>query len=399
MSESRSDWIGLRVARWRDIAGMTQQQLADALGVSRPYICMIENGSRAVTKRALLHNLASALGVEATDLTGQPYKPQRREDLLIARAIPLLRVALDEDLEATAKLSVERIRETVEAVMRARMDCQYQRVVELLPELITQTRTLAQSSTYRVEGLKLATKTLQCAGMTLKTFGHIDLAVRFADRAHELAMLSEEPAYRAATSFTAAQFALAGGTPRRALRLATAAAEQLGDYGENEERHWYGMLHLNAALVSAGLGRADDSAAHLAEAGIAAAHSHGDPWHMEFGPTNVAIWRVSCALENGEAERAPSLAKKINAALIRTPERRARLHIDCGRGFYAAGNIEAAVRQFLVADQLAPQDVRFRPQVREIVIHMTRGIGGQSGSDMLRELASRVGVDPTMDEL
>ena len=43
----RDDWIGLRVARWRDIAGMTQQGLADRVGVSREYVSMIENGKRS----------------------------------------------------------------------------------------------------------------------------------------------------------------------------------------------------------------------------------------------------------------------------------------------------------------------------------------------------------------
>ncbi|WP_133305761.1 helix-turn-helix transcriptional regulator, partial [Micromonospora sp. MW-13] len=36
-----ADYIGLRVASWRDTAGMTQQQLADRVGVTASYISMI----------------------------------------------------------------------------------------------------------------------------------------------------------------------------------------------------------------------------------------------------------------------------------------------------------------------------------------------------------------------
>lgn len=79
----RQDWIGLRVARWRDVAGMTQHELADRVGVSHAYMSMIEGGKRPVTKRSLLIELASALGVSITDLTGQPEQPRSRDDLAV----------------------------------------------------------------------------------------------------------------------------------------------------------------------------------------------------------------------------------------------------------------------------------------------------------------------------
>jgi len=37
-------WHRYRAARWRDTAGMTQQQLADRVGKTRAYISLIENG-------------------------------------------------------------------------------------------------------------------------------------------------------------------------------------------------------------------------------------------------------------------------------------------------------------------------------------------------------------------
>jgi transcriptional regulator with XRE-family HTH domain len=90
------DGIGYRVARWRDTAGMTQQQLADRVGKTRAYISLIENGRKPVTKRSLLIDLAHALGASITDLTAQPYEPDPAEPGYAAlfSAVPRIRVAL-----------------------------------------------------------------------------------------------------------------------------------------------------------------------------------------------------------------------------------------------------------------------------------------------------------------
>jgi transcriptional regulator with XRE-family HTH domain len=90
------DGIGYRVARWRDTAGMTQQQLADRVGKTRAYISLIENGRKPVTKRSPLIDLANALRVSITDLTAQPYEPDPAEPGYAAlfSAVPRVRVAL-----------------------------------------------------------------------------------------------------------------------------------------------------------------------------------------------------------------------------------------------------------------------------------------------------------------
>jgi transcriptional regulator with XRE-family HTH domain len=141
----RTDYIGLRVARWRDIGGMTQQQLGDAVGVTREYISMIENGKRPITKRSLLISLAQALDVSVVDLTGQPYEPQTAEDLAILHIEAGVRTALDEDLDDGPLPNSAELATTTERVRRARMALDYRTLAELLPDLVGKARALAAS--------------------------------------------------------------------------------------------------------------------------------------------------------------------------------------------------------------------------------------------------------------
>jgi len=54
---------------WREHKGLTVQALADAAGVSKPYVSQIEGGKRTGTV-ATLAKLAAALGVPVGALTG-----------------------------------------------------------------------------------------------------------------------------------------------------------------------------------------------------------------------------------------------------------------------------------------------------------------------------------------
>jgi DNA-binding XRE family transcriptional regulator len=55
------------IAFWRKHRGLTQQQLADAIGVSQPYIALLENGQREAMG-SVYGRLATALRVRADDL-------------------------------------------------------------------------------------------------------------------------------------------------------------------------------------------------------------------------------------------------------------------------------------------------------------------------------------------
>lgn len=59
------------IAFWRKRRGLTQQQLADAIGVSQPYIALLENGQREAMG-SVYARLATALQVRADDLLPDP---------------------------------------------------------------------------------------------------------------------------------------------------------------------------------------------------------------------------------------------------------------------------------------------------------------------------------------
>lgn len=394
-----TDYIGLRIARWRDIGGMTQQQLADAVGVTREYISMIENGRRPVTKRSLLISMANALGVSVSDLTGQPREPQSAEELVITHIESGVRTALDEDPQDGPQPAPANLTASTHRLRVARMACDFETMASLLPDLIAQSRMLAMDSdTERFRtGLSCFVSAATDAAFTIKAHGHIDLAMRLAEAAHTAADTLDQPAVRAAAAFALAQCALAGGSRRRSLRIANEAAAMLGDSGEDDALTWYGMSHLHAALSEAALGNQDNIAPHLTEAANAANRVTSDPWLQELTPTNVAIWQVAIAVENGEPDQAPRYARRIDRTKIRGVDRRAHLHIDTGRGLYAAGHGDAAVREFLRADELAPQKIRTRPLVLEVVGQLVRD-ARRGGSDELRELAARCRIDPLAEQ-
>lgn len=402
--------IGLRVARWRDTAGLTQQQLADRVAthlgrerVSQAYISMIENGRRAVDRRHLLLALSRGLGVAVTDLTGQPYPPTARIDLDSYMVVPAIREALDEPDEPIAPRPLHQLAYAADRAMAARMECDFPGLGAHLPGLLTESRLLWDAGD--AEAGRLLVQAAVTGSLMLKPAGWIDLAVRLAELADRVADQLGDPVCVAAARFALAQCALAGGNRRRSLLLATSAADALDGAGRsrsgllNDAMAWVGMLHLHAALTAASLHLADEAEAHLAEAAAQAAQVDGDPWRMEFTTANVDTWRVGVALENGEPERAPELARRVNPGDLRTKQRRARLFLDTGRGLFIAGEPDRSVAALLAADDAAPGDLRNRPSAVEIVAQMVRDAPVRGGSEELRDLAVRVGVDPSAPEL
>lgn len=84
-----------RIAYWRQIRNMSQQQLADALGISQPSIQRIETERQPLTVD-LMQSIAKALGVEPIDLLSVAMAAEIRPDLIPAhKASGAAKKALD----------------------------------------------------------------------------------------------------------------------------------------------------------------------------------------------------------------------------------------------------------------------------------------------------------------
>jgi transcriptional regulator with XRE-family HTH domain len=390
--------IGIRVANWRRLADMTQQQLADGIAqrLGRPYtgayISMIENGKRAVVRRDMLIALAETLRVSITDLTGQPYPPRITADLGAYMLVPQIRAALDEPDDPIQPRTIDQLAEAADRAMAARMACDFRALSEQLPGLIAEARHLYHGGDERAG--ELLVRAAVTGALALKPAGWLDLAIRLSELADHVASRIDDPVGQAAARFTVAQCTLATGSRRRSLSVAETAATTVDRSPGEDARAWAGLLHLQAALTAASLHEADTAAGHLDEARSLARSVQGDPWRMEFNDTNVQTWGIGAALEIGEPERVPGLAHQVDPNGLRTPHRLARLHMDTARGYFASGRHDEAVRYFLAADEAAPGDLSQRPAAMELIGQLVRDARVRGGSDALRTLAVRVGIDP-----
>lgn len=391
------DYIGMRIRRFREMAGMTQAELAEAVHLARETISRIENGSHPVSKRSVLYAFAKALRVNITDLTGQPIEPRHQDELLIHSTARAVREALCGPDGWAMPRDVNQLQHLADRAAKARMAGDWAKLADCLPPLIAEsehymetrptTSIVNMASTTLVEGL-------MTASLALKPMGFVDLALLLAKRAEYVALAyAEGSSYEAAAKFALAQATMAAGSRERSLRIAERAIDSMR-FGRTTTHDpdftWPGMLHLHVAMCSASLGEPGRAEEHLRQAAELAERSTlEDAWHMEFTPANVALWRVGVALENGTPELAPELGMRIVPSSLRTSQRKARLYLDVARGLFAMEDWGGAAINLLRAEQVASTEVVLRPQAREMVAHMLR----QGAEDArLLELGSRMGV-------
>lgn len=396
-----ADHMGHRIGRWRTIAGMTQQALADEVGISQSHLSQIENGKQVVDKRSLLIKLAGALRVSITDLTARPRPPRDRDDLAIEQAAATVRVALDAHPQGGDLPHPDELLTRARLLLPARAACDYPTLAVVLAGAVADARAIlatTDSDHARTAARRALVTACAFGAFALKTDTYVDLAMRLAERARVTALALGDPVHLAVANYAMAQVSMTAGVRDHALTVALEGVDAVTGRPDADSLTWCGQLHMQAALCSASLGLRDDVAWHLDEAAATAAQVTGDPWRLDFSQANVDIWRMGVMLENGTPERAPEIGRKVNRGLIRTPQRMARLYMDIGRGWYAASKPTKAAQAFRAAIEVSAIEVRRRSAVREIVGQMARDVRVKSGSAELRDLCVKLGVDPFAPE-
>lgn len=376
------EWaIGQRIAQHRLRRGLTQEELAGLAGISLSMMKKIESGARTVTRFAQLVLFAQILRVaDLRDLTGVPMSmmPDGRRG---HPAADMVRIAVLERGHGADPVGLEQLRRLVGrawGTWQEPSSFRYDAVGQYLTEVIrlAQAQVNTSSGEQRQEALALASTAYQLARTWTKRVGEYDLSWVVADRAVACAIDADDPDLAGAAAWNLAMILSAQGKTEQARSVVRHAITQLDtqlrDRPTVARLAVFGGLHLLGATEAA---REDDArdAWNLLDAAAAIAARTGETNHhrMVFGPTNVALHRISTAIELGRTREALDLIERTDARNAASVERRLTFHIDAARCYTRRGNPVAAVHMMGRVLHDSRDELRYNPIARETLRHLS----------------------------
>lgn len=395
--------IGERVAFYRRRRGMAQVVLAGLVGRTEDWLSKVENNRIELDRLSVIRILAEALDVALADLVVEPTLLEWTTDSGV-RTVPALRAVLMDYGQMTpvlalvpaAPVNLDSLQRAVGEVFDAYQASRYAYVAGRAPlvlaDALRAARSAAADDRNRANGLLALA--YQTAVSVLTKLGEYDLAWIAAERGLNSAQQSDNPVVLGSLFRSVAHALHSTGRFQGSVQLVRAAANvlepQVGSRVDDALLSVYGTLFLTGAVAAA---RADDRASatsFLNEAADCAGRLGRDANSMwtAFGPTNVAIHRMTAAMELGDVQIAVDLAPRIDASALPT-ERRVRHAIETARAYTARNRREDALRVVLEAEQLAPEQIRHHAISRQLVLSWLRHNRGPR-SVALEQLAGRL---------
>lgn len=397
--------VGQRIAAYRRRRGISQAALAGLIGRSESWLSQVERGVRSVDRLSVLLDMARVLHVDVESLTGRPWTLAPNGATVTDGLDDLRRTFTRyEHLLGTGEpstVTLDQLRAGVAAGHRTYQAARYGDVIADVSHLLVQAERLrvekAGGQQAREAALAYVAAYVLAAKLVTK-LGDGDLAILAADRAAGGAYAADSPTATGMAVYQVACALLRADRLTDAETLVMGMAEQLEPSTRSDDPTLVsvtGALWLIGAVIAARqteqVAACDrlDRAQHLANL-LGEDANHG--W-TAFGPTNVAIHRVSVAAELGDAGAALDAAADVHPE--RLPEglasRRAQVHLDLAWAQAQRRNDAEATLHLLEAERTAPEAIRYNVIVAEMVREMLAR-GTRTRTRALADLASRAGL-------
>ncbi|RZU49343.1 transcriptional regulator with XRE-family HTH domain [Krasilnikovia cinnamomea] len=396
--------IGERIAAYRRRRGMSQAALAGLIGRSESWLSQVERGVRSVDRLSILLDLAKILHVEAEALTGRPwqYAPNGGTTPTDLDDVRKYFARYDHLFGATGEPSMDfaGLRTFAADAHRIYQAAEYEPLVRQLPELLLAADSLHASSPgpNRRETLLSYVSAYVVAAKLLTKMGASDLALLAADRCATAALEADSDEAQGMAAYQVVCALLKADRPEDAEGLAIRMATRLQSVARSDSPSLVsvcGALWLASAVIAARRTDRDEAWRRLGIAQELAeklGHDANFAW-TAFGPTNVAIHRVSVAAELGDTAEALHAATAVNTDQLPAGlnSRRAQVSLDLAWAQAQRKRDAEALLHLLEAERSAPAAVRYNVVVREMVREMlTRS--KRSKNSALHSLAVRSGV-------
>jgi len=391
------DSIGKRIAEQRKLRGWSQRQLADRAAYSLSQVEKIERGVRGVERYSTLHTFARVLGVDVSELTGEPVRTRRQREHATIPGIRRLLTTVPYGVEDGPTRPAAELRREVEAAIARRELGRYTQFGEDFPVLLEELFRAASSSRDAEELQGLIAETLHSGSILLRRLGYVDLSWIAAQQARAAAAQSNDPLLPIANDWHLTELYLRTGNTARGLRVAEVAIHQLEKQHSSEPTprvlSLLGTFHLIRSIGAAqGVDRREVDEAMTDASRLAERNGRDrDDYQSQFGPANVAIFGVSTAVEMGDADLAIQRARRVDTDGIPCRERQARYLIDVARAYSQIRKDAVALQVISDAHKRAPEYVTNHVMGRDVVAELLER-ERRTITPGLRTLARKMGM-------
>jgi hypothetical protein len=362
----------------------------------------VERGVRSVDKMSVILDLSRILDVNVQELTGTgwqlaPNGGSKVSEIGSIREV-LTRYAnlIEDDVPAPSAFDLRGVASSLHQEYQA---ARYGTVIRELPDLIGRADSaLLNAGGDDREAALSYVESYVVASKLLTKLGVGDLGAVTADRAAMMAGRTDSDVAQGMAIYQVVTALLRSDQVDQAEQLAMRMAQQLVPRVRSDDPALVsvaGALWLISGVIAARRADRWEAERRLDQAEVLAGmlgHDANYAW-TAFGPTNVAIHRVSVAAELGDPAAALEAASSVD--IDRLPaglsSRRAQVNLDLAWAQAQRKRDAEATLNLLEAEKAAPEAVAHNVMAREIMREMLARAKRGHGS-ALQALATRSGV-------